>query len=49
MSGEFQMACLEKCFLEITLAAINNMQGYNLSKRNERVMRRFNLVLVKFW
>ena len=45
----FQMASLEKCILEIALAAINDMEGDNLSKRNEWVMRRFNLVLIKFW
>ena len=31
----FQMASLEKCILEIALAAINDMKGDNLSKRNE--------------
>ena len=35
MSGGFRMACLEKCILEIALAAINDMEGENLSKRNE--------------
>ena len=35
MSGGFQMACLEKCILEIALAAISNMKGVNLSKWNE--------------
>ena len=27
MSRIFQMACLEKCILEIALAAINDMKG----------------------
>ena len=38
ISGGFRMACLEKCILEImeiALAAINDMEGENLSKRNE--------------
>ena len=35
MSQIFWMASLEKCILEIALAAINNMNGDNLSKRNE--------------
>ena len=35
MSGGFWMACLEKCILEIALAAINDMKGENLLKRNE--------------
>ena len=34
-SGGFRMACLEKCIMEIALAAINDMKGDNLSKRNE--------------
>ena len=29
------MACLDKCILEIALAAINDMKGDNLSKRNK--------------
>ena len=35
MSGRFRKAYLEKCILEIALAAIDNMKGDNLSKRNE--------------
>ena len=35
MSRGFQMACLEKCILEIALAAINDMKVDSLSKRNE--------------
>ena len=35
MSQIFWMACLEKCILEIKLAAINKMNGDNLSKRDE--------------
>ena len=35
--------------LEIVLAAINDIKGGNLSKRNESVMRRFSLGLIKFW
>ena len=35
MSPIFRMACLEKCILEIAFAAINDMKGDNLSKRNE--------------
>ena len=42
------MAC-RNVFWKIALAAINDMKGDNLSKRNEPVMRRFNLVLIKFW
>ena len=49
MSGGFRMAGLEKCILQTALTAINDMKGDNLSKRNEWVMRRFNLVLIKFW
>ena len=32
MSGGFWMACLEKCILEIALAAITDMKGDNLLK-----------------
>ena len=35
MSRIFRKACLEKCILEIALAAINDMKGDNLLKRNE--------------
>ena len=35
MSGRFRKAYLEKFILEIALAAIDNMKGDNLSKRNE--------------
>ena len=35
MSRGFRMAGLEKCILEIALAAINDMKVDNLSKRNE--------------
>ena len=35
MSQKFRMACLEKCILEIVSAAINDMKGDSLSKRNE--------------
>ena len=49
ISGGFRMVCLEKCILEILLAAINYMKGDNLSESNEWVMRRFKLVLINFW
>ena len=35
MCERFQMVCLEKCILEILLAAINYTKGDNLSKWNE--------------
>ena len=49
MFGGFRMVCWEKCILEIALAATNDMKGGNFFKRNELLMRRFNLVLIKFW
>ena len=35
MSRIFQTACLEKCILEIALAAINDLKGDNLPRRKE--------------